>query len=114
MAVSEEFRARLSDWCATCVPDGERDRRRVGYTTVGQNVTILDRRPPPFPELGAVWSSTPLAQLREDAGSGRWVLYIPTRDGERWERQQPAADDPLVLLDRIRSAVRAAGREQAG
>ncbi|GAA1879211.1 hypothetical protein GCM10009836_70710 [Pseudonocardia ailaonensis] len=109
MAVTEEFRTRLSDWCAECVPQDARGRRRIAYTTVGGTVTILDRRPPVFPELGAVWSSTPLAQLREDGDTGRWVLHIPTVDGGRWERQEPAADDPFVLLGRIRSAVLAAG-----
>lgn len=109
MGVPEEIRTRLSDWCADCLSAEEREHRRIAYTTVGDHVTILDRRPPAFPELGAVWSSTPLAQLRNERDSGRWVLYIPTVSEERWERQEPSADDPFVLLDRIRSAVRAAG-----
>jgi hypothetical protein len=109
MAVAEELRARLSEWCAECLPAEERERRRIGYTTVGDTVTILDRRPPAVPELGAVWSSTPLARLRPEERTGRWVLLLPTVSGERWEPQEPAAADPLVLLDRIRTAVRGAG-----
>jgi hypothetical protein len=109
MAVAEEIRARLTDWCADCLPAEARDRRRIAFTSVGDTLTILDRRPPAFPELGAVWSSTPLARLRAEP-DGRWALFIPTTDGERWERQEPTADDPLVLLGRIESAVRAAGR----
>jgi hypothetical protein len=109
MAVPEELRAQLSEWCTECLPAEVRERRRIAYTTVGDTITILDRRPPAIPELGVVWSSTPLARLRPEEGTGRWVLHLPTVSGERWEPQAPAAADPIVLLDRIRSAVRAAG-----
>jgi len=96
----------VTDWCAECLPAEERPRRRIAFTSVGDTLTILDRRPPRFPELGAVWSSIPLARLRAE-GDG-WVLFLPTVDGARWERQEPAAADPLDLLARIETAVRAA------
>ncbi|GAA4541653.1 hypothetical protein [Pseudonocardia xishanensis] len=107
MAVPAEIRTRVTDWCAQCLPAEERERRRIAFTAVGDTLTILDRRPPAFPELGAVWSSVPLARLR--AEQDRWVLFVPSVGGERWERREPAAADPLELLARIEPAVRGAG-----
>ena len=108
MSVPEEVRARLARWCGDLVPAGEHQRRRIGYTTAGNNITILDRRPPTYPELGAAWSSTPLAQLRADVPEpGRWSLFLPGQEPEqRWERQEPSADDPFALLERIEGAIR--------
>jgi hypothetical protein len=100
MAVPEEIRTRLSRWCADRVPDTEREQRQIAYTIQGGEVTILDRRPPAYPELGAAWSATPLAQLRQDdPESGMWSLYRPA--GERDWRREFGGDDPLALLDRV-------------
>lgn len=111
MGVPEEVRTRLATWCAELVGDHEQGRRRIGYTTAGDNITILDRRPPTFPELGAAWSSTALAQLRANTPErGRWSLFLPgAASSERWERQEPSADDPFLLLERIEGAIRSVG-----
>ncbi|MEU6700019.1 hypothetical protein [Pseudonocardia sp. NPDC046786] len=112
MGVPKQVREQLAAWCAGLVPEPQRERRRIGYTTAGGTVTILDRRPPAFPELGAAWSSTSLARLRaDDPEPGRWTLYLPAdpASGERWERAQPPADDPFVLLDRVADGIRAVG-----
>lgn len=112
MGVPEQVRRQLAAWCAELVPEGGRDRRRIGYTTAGSTVTVIDRRPPAFPELGAAWTSTSLAQLRaDDPVPGSWTLYIPAarNSGARWERVQPPADDPFVLLERIADSIRAVG-----
>lgn len=53
MGVPEQVRRHLATWCATVLGEPEQGRRRIGYTTAGSTVTILDRRPPTFPELGA-------------------------------------------------------------
>lgn len=90
----------------------EREHRRIGYTTAGSTVTILDRRPPTFPELGAAWSSRSLARLRaDDPEPGAWTLYVPAdpATGQRWQRQDPPAADPFVLLERVSAGIRAAG-----
>src|SRR5690606_14940074 len=63
MAVPEEIRTRLSHWCDARVPAEERDTRQVAYTIHGDAITILERRPPAYPELGAAWSATPVARL---------------------------------------------------
>lgn len=113
MGVPEAVREQLATWCATVLDERERERRRIGYTTAGSTVTILDRRPPTFPELGAAWSSTSLARLRvDDPDPGTWSLYVPAgrEGGQRWERREPPADDPFALLERVSADIRASGR----
>jgi hypothetical protein len=99
MAVPEEIRTLLSQWCAAAVPDAEREQRQIGYTTQGDDVTILDRRPPAYPELGVEWSATPVALLHLEDDGG-WVLYRATADGG-W-RQETAGPDPIALLEQVR------------
>jgi hypothetical protein len=100
MAVPEEIRTRLSRWCAARVPDGEREQRQISYTSQGDEVTIVDRRPPAYPELQAAWSSTPLAQLRRNTPRpGEWTLLRPVGDGG-WRREAEGTD-PIALLDRM-------------
>lgn len=98
MTLPEEVRHRLSMWCADRVPDGDRERRQVGYTIQGNEITIHDRRPPTYPELGASWPSVTVARLRhDDPEPGRWTLYRPTGPDD-WERAADGAD-PVTLLD---------------
>lgn len=100
MAVSEETRHRLSRWCAERVSDVEREQRQISYTIHGDDVTIHDRRPPAYPELGAAWTSTPVALLRvDDPVPGAWSLYRPVGEGG-WRRESDGAD-PVALLDRV-------------
>lgn len=98
MSVPEQVRHALSRWCAERIPEAERARHRVGYTIQGADVTILDRHAPTYPELGAEWTSTPLARLHVDAG-GRWSLLRPRSDGG-WA-EEDAGPDPLALLARV-------------
>lgn len=98
MSVPEQVRHELSRWCADRLPPAERERRRIGYTIQGSDVTILDRRAPTFPELGGGWTSTPLARLQFDE-DGRWTLLRPGGRGE-WDVED-AGPDPLVLLERV-------------
>jgi hypothetical protein len=98
--VPEEIRSRLSRWCADRVPNAERDRRQVGYTINGNEITIQDRAAPTYPELDASWATVPVARLRHgDPEPGRWALYRPVgTDG--WQRTADG-DDPLALLDLV-------------
>lgn len=98
MQVPEQVRQELSRWCAARIPEAERERRRVGFTIQGADVTIVDRRAPTYPELGAEWTTTPLARLRLVEGGG-WELLRPGRGGD-WEAED-AGPDPLALLDRV-------------
>ncbi|WP_219413849.1 DUF3024 domain-containing protein [Pseudonocardia nigra] len=99
MAVPEEIRTRLSRWCAARVSHSEREQRQISYTIQGREVTILDRRTPTYPELGAAWSSTAIAQLRlDDPTPGMWSLYSPAGSG--WRHKTEGAD-PIALLDLV-------------
>lgn len=98
MPVPEQVRQDLSRWCAERIPEAERERRRVGFTIQGADVTIADRRAPTFPELGAEWTTTPLARLRALDG-GVWELHRPGRRGD-WSVVD-SGPDPLELLERV-------------
>ena len=97
MAVSEDVRARLSRWCSARVPDAERDQRQIGYTIHGDEITILERRRPAYPELGPAWSATPVARLRREADG--WLLDRPVGTGD-W-RRDATGDDPITLLEGV-------------
>lgn len=99
MAVPEEIRLRLSRWCAERIPEPEREHRRIGYTITGDDVTISDRRAPRFPELGAEWTSTPLARLHRNEATGGWTLLRASGDGG-W-RTDGTGDDPITLLEQV-------------
>ena len=98
MVVPEEIRHRLSQWCTARIPDEERRQRQIGYTISGDEVTILDRRAPSYPELDTAWSSTAVALLR--AENAAWTLYRPVGD-DGWEKEA-SGPDPLALLDDAR------------
>jgi hypothetical protein len=99
--VPEETRHQLSQWCTAQVPEAERAQRRIGYTIQGDDVTIVDRRAPTYPELHTAWSATPVARLRpDDPQGGSWSLYRPIGD-DGWQRVSSGVD-PLALLDRER------------
>lgn len=101
MAVPDEIRHLLSQWCAARVPDSARELRQIAYTTQGDEITILDRRPPLYPELDTAWSATPIAQLRlAESESERWTLYLREGD-DRWVRDAGASGAPAELLDRL-------------
>ena len=100
MSVPEETRVRLSRWCTARISATERRQRQIGYTIHGDDVTIVDRRAPTFPELGSAWSTTPLARLRGDPESGSWSLYRPAGE-DRWQRVATGTD-PVALLEQVR------------
>ena len=101
--VPEEFRSVFGQWCRSRVPDELRDELQIGYTIQGDEVTIVERRPPKYPELGHAWTSTPVFQLRfGDPEPGLWSLYVPAGDDE-WKRsdQLRPAGRPEPLLDAV-------------
>jgi hypothetical protein len=102
MSVPEQTRVRLSQWCTARIPAQERRQRQIGYTIQGDDVTIVDRRAPAYPELGTAWSTTPLARLRaDDPGAGDWTLYRPAGE-DRWQ-PVTTGTDPVDLLQQVQS-----------
>lgn len=98
MTVADEIRTRLSQWCSARVPESERSKRQIAYTIQGDDVTILERRPPAYPELGQAWSAVPVARLHQEEG-GTWTLLRPADAGE-WRRASDGPD-PIALLDEL-------------
>jgi hypothetical protein len=100
--VPEEFHTLFGHWCAARVPEERRDELQVGYTIQGDEVTIVRRHAPAYPELGAAWSSARVAQLRYgEPEPGMWTLYGPHEDDWRRYDAVPAADRPEPLLDEV-------------
>jgi hypothetical protein len=99
--VPEETRHKLSQWCTAQVPPEERAHRQIGYTIHGDDVTIVDRRAPTYPELQTAWSTTALARLRAgDPRGGSWSLYRAVGD-DGWQHVS-TGPDPLALLEHER------------
>ncbi|GAA5145210.1 DUF3024 domain-containing protein [Pseudonocardia eucalypti] len=92
---AKAYQPVLSRWCAERVPAAARHSRQVAYTIHEGVVTIVDRRPPTFPELTSAWTRTPIAQLRLDT-EGQWHAY--RRAGDRWEPYAPHPTGPLEDL----------------
>jgi hypothetical protein len=102
VAVPGDYRVVFSRWCASQVPADRRDSMQIGYLIQGDEVTIIERHPPTFPELDAAWTSTPIAQLRyRDPEAGLWSLYVPA--GEHWRRYEGTqhALRPERLLEEV-------------
>lgn len=101
MPVGKETQELLSRWCVERVPAHARSRLQVAYTIHNDQVTIVERHPPTFPELSSEWSTTRVAQLRhDDPEPGLWQIYA-LRDGS-WRRyQRPPSASPAELLDEI-------------
>jgi len=103
VAVPKEYQALFSRWCADRVPGHARASLQIGYSIHGDQVTIVERHPPEFPELNSAWSSTPVAQLRyNDPEQGLWRIY--QRVDQSWRHyEHPPATMPDPLLNEITS-----------
>lgn len=102
-AADDALRRLLSRWCGDRLPAGVRPQVQISYTILEGVVTIVERRPPAFPPLGAAWTATPVAQLRrDDPVAGAWSLYEPTDRGwRRYRRPLAQAVEPAPLLAEV-------------
>ncbi|MBV9315489.1 MAG: hypothetical protein JO100_17555 [Pseudonocardia sp.] len=100
MTVPKEYRALFSRWCAERVPAHARAHLQIGFRIHGDVVTILERRPPEFPELSSVWTSTSVAQLRHnDPEPGLWRIYHWVEDSWRCYDHPPSTmPEPLLAM----------------
>ncbi|MFI4991550.1 MAG: DUF3024 domain-containing protein [Solirubrobacterales bacterium] len=91
--------AAVEVFCESRVPEEHRDELRLECSHRGNSITIVERRPPWNPEIGAAWTSMKVAQLRYDKAAGQWLLYC-SDSGERWwpyDDVGPSASvDPLL------------------
>lgn len=102
MQVPDEHRVMVRRWCASRVPESQRDQLRVSYSERAGRITLSARRAPVFPELGSGWTTEPIAQLRLDSAEDRWLLFWPDSGG-RWHRypDESKASSPSPLLEII-------------
>jgi hypothetical protein len=104
MAVPKEYQELFSRWCAERVPEHARAALQIAYSIHGDQVTIVARRPPIYPELNSAWSTVRVAQLRHnDPEKGLWRLYRPSESPNGgWHRyDHPPATMPEPLLAEI-------------
>lgn len=96
----EDHRDTIALWCARRVPARMRDQVQFGFTERAGRVTIVERRPPVYPELDLEWTSKPVAQLR--FAEHGWTLYWADRNG-RWHRYPHVAPSatPVPLLAEV-------------
>ena len=67
----------------------------------GNEITIVERRPPWNPDLGSEWTTSEVARLRYDPSARTWTLRCPTSSGRRhdYEGLGPARDFGAVLAE---------------
>ena len=101
MAVPDLDLARIRSHCDAKVPQHVRDQVRMDVTTRANSVNIFECRPPGREGLSE-WSRTPVAQLRYDHDTKRWMLYWADRNG-RWHAYADFEPNRHVqaLLDEI-------------
>ena len=105
----EDDVTRVEEWCRGKVPEHARDRIRIECEVSGRDVTIVERHPPGSSDVGAEWSTSPVARLRYLKSRSAWRLYWPDRD-QGWHEygDLPFAhrvDDLLAEIDRDPTAL---------
>jgi hypothetical protein len=70
VALPAEAIAQVERYCQSRVPDEMCSQVRVEHGVRGKAITIVERRPPWHEDFAAEWSSTKVAQLRYDGGTG--------------------------------------------
>lgn len=83
----------LATYCAERVPDGLRDRVKLGFRIRTTAVTLYQER---LQDPGR-WSKLVVAQLRYNALLNHWKLYCNSRRAlGRWHRYELAAPAPSI------------------
>jgi hypothetical protein len=100
--VSDLAVAKVRRFCDQRVPAEARDEVCLEATTRAASITLVERRPLWEGEPGA-WTHLPIAQLRQDASAGTWILFWADRN-RRWHRYDqfhptPQLDDLLKEID---------------
>ena len=86
MALPEIKRAEaerdLKKFCATRVPVEHRDQIRYTYRIRGNDVTLVEERPP-WDGRGTVWTQMPIARFRYRSEGNAWSVSWQRANG-RW------------------------------
>jgi hypothetical protein len=82
-AVRDDALPHVALFCENNIPEHARDEIRLEHATRGNNIAIVERRPPWGELVGPEWSRTNVAQLRYDERLQTWTLYAADRN-DRW------------------------------
>jgi hypothetical protein len=101
VAVPRDAPRLVQLFCNKRIPPSEGLKLEV--EPCGNDMTIVERRPPWRPEAGSEWSSLPVAKLHWDPRARLWSLRCPDSNG-RWHRYDEIAPSPdlgsrLVEID---------------
>jgi len=101
VSIAETDLARARRWCEGRVPLRFRDQVRVELKVHGQALTVVERRPPWPPRVGAEWSRAPVARFFYDAAARRWTLFWPDRNSHwrRYQRCPPSSRLDVLLVE---------------
>ncbi len=90
MALSEFERKRIEKvftaYCAGKTSDHARDRGRVEFGVLGNEVTLFETRSHGEDKGG--WIASKIARFRKDPATNCWQLYCAGRDGD-WRLFRP-------------------------
>ncbi|SHJ81738.1 Protein of unknown function [Dethiosulfatibacter aminovorans DSM 17477] len=91
----------LSEFCNTRVPDRVKDKIKLDFEIIGNNVTLFERRKAYFDETK--WSEMKIAQFRYDSDKEKWSLYWLRHIG-KWHiyDEIDPATDIQVLIDEVK------------
>jgi hypothetical protein len=85
VAVPEQARRQVEEYCASRVSEDHGEQIRVECSARGRAITIAELRPQWNPDVGSEWSEVKVAQLRYDEGPAAWSLFCSDRNGRWWE-----------------------------
>jgi DUF3024 family protein len=82
-AVKSEALRTVEAFCEERVPADLSDELRLECSQRGNDITIVERRPPWRPDIGPEWTTSSVARLRYHPDSRKWSLRAPLSNG-RW------------------------------
>jgi hypothetical protein len=102
VAIPQDASRLVQLFCEKRIPPSDAISLEVG--TRGNQITIVERRPPWRPEAGPEWSSLPVAKLVWDPNAELWSLRYADSNG-RWHRYDEVPPSPdlgiqLVEIER--------------
>ena len=87
---------KLTEYCINRIPEHMRGEIKMAHKIRGNSVTMYETRPCYMDPSS--WTESPIAQLRYDQPSNKWLLYYPDRN-YRWHPYSGVK--PTANLDAI-------------